>query len=204
MNPRDFKNLIFDFGGVILNIDIRRSMDAFKHYLPSNNIPENMLDHPALHAFEIGAMDEEDFYHQFSAALGIDVSMEMFTEAWNSLILDLPVARVELIKNLRNTHRTFLLSNTNSIHYQRVSEVVEQTIGHKEIDQYFEAAYYSHFLGLRKPDHTSFRYILENHDLIPEETALLDDNDDNLESAKQLGIQPFKISANRTIIDVFN
>ena len=125
----------------------------------------------------------------------------MIDVAWNSLLLDLPPERVELLKKLRENYRLFLLSNTSSIHITQVNKILEATTGIEKLDDLFEKVYYSYDMGLMKPDPAIYLQVLKEQGLEAEETLFLDDNADNIAAASKLGIDTIHVQKPVTILD---
>ena len=180
------KNIIFDLGGVILNIDYHKTIEAFEK-LGVQNFNEifsqfeqsNLTDR-----FEKGQLTEEEFHQNLVEISGIDFSFLQYREAWNTMLLDLPQSRIQLLKELSGKYRLFLFSNTNETHYKSFISKAED-----DFDEIFEKTYYSHQFGNRKPEPTSFQAILDEKHLIAEETLFVDDSIQHIESAQKLGIR---------------
>lgn len=207
MDPSKYKNIIFDFGGVILNIDVQRTISAFSsmaHESIADNTHQIITD-PLFYKFEMGLVSEPDFRKGICKLLGIPLeacSDDVFDHAWNALLLDIPVPRIELLKSLGGTHRIFLLSNTNSIHIRQVSEIVNSTIQEPSIDHLFENAYYSHQINMRKPNKDIYEHVLQQNQLDPSETLFLDDNEINFSGAHAAGISTMEV--NKDILEIFS
>ena len=116
------------------------------------------------------------------------------------MLLDLPPARLDLLKKMKNTHRTFLLSNTNEIHIQCFSKSLQQQIGVSDLSDYFEKVYLSYEINLRKPDVEIFKYVLDNNRLNPAETLFIDDSPQHIEGAKKLGIHTYWLDVKKESI----
>jgi len=207
LDPKNFKNLIFDFGGVIINIDPDRTVRKFQKLGPNLSSEDAMIviKDPLFGEFEKGHIGEEDLRFRICRLLNLDpkeVSNDAFDDAWNGMILDLPESRLHLLENLSKTHRIFLLSNTNSIHMRYVSKVVKRTIQKDSIDHLFEKAYYSFNMGMRKPDREIYDQVLNDNNLIASETLFLDDSPVNFSGAIEAGISTLEV--NRDILEIFS
>ncbi|MBX9850464.1 MAG: HAD-IA family hydrolase, partial [Cytophagaceae bacterium] len=121
--------------------------------------------------------------------------------AWNALLLDMPLERIQLVQKLGKKYRTFLLSNTNDIHIQKVNQILFEASGMKKLDELFETAYYSYKINLGKPDVAIYEYVLKDKNLRPEETVFIDDNKDNIEGAKKAGLHVILVQ-DKTIIEL--
>lgn len=109
--------------------------------------------------------------------------------AWNALLVGVPPGKHELLERLNEKYRTFLLSNNNEIHYAYCMEHIKQTYGVKDNSQFFEKTYYSHLMGMRKPDSEIFEKVLTENELVPYETLFIDDSPQHLATAQNMGIQ---------------
>ncbi len=110
--------------------------------------------------------------------------------------MDYPPARINLLADLKQKYRTFLLSNTNRIHYEFYNPIINQQFGYDGLESFFEKAYFSHEIGMKKPDSKIYKFVLENSNLIPAETLFIDDNKSNIEAASALGIQTLWLKDN--------
>jgi len=209
LNPLDYPNIIFDFGGVILNIDVQLTLDAFRSLNPGmeNGRIDDIVESKLFHDFEMGLVTEEEFQSGTCNILEIDqgsVSKKQFDSAWNALILDVPKSRLEVLQRLSEHYRLFLLSNTNSIHMRKVVNDIQINHGIPGIDELFEKVYYSHILHKRKPDIDIYEFVLRDSDLDPSQTIFLDDNPVNLEWAKRVGMATYEVGKEMDITEVFN
>ena len=134
--------------------------------------------------FETGKVDEDYFLQSIFTLLKGNASKEQIAQAWNSMLLELPAHRVEIIKQLKSKYRLFLLSNTNSIHINAVFEEHGKTV----FEELFEKIYLSHEIGIRKPDVACYEYVLRDANLKGSETVFVDDNRMNLKGAESAGI----------------
>ncbi|WP_448519453.1 HAD family hydrolase [Rhodoflexus sp.] len=206
MQPKDFPNIIFDLGGVILNLDIPRTIRAFSEitgkdfaqwYTQANQ--KALFD-----AFEIGKISPEEFRHALRKELGVPLSDAEIDNCWNAMLLDLPAERLQLLKQLKESKRTFLLSNTNAIHKTAFDQIIENQHSITGLGHLFEQDYYSHLLGMRKPHAEVFHYILETHGLRASETLFIDDSIQHIEGAKKAGLHALHLTAQTDIIHIFD
>ena len=204
MKNDKIKNIIFDLGDVILNIDVPVASLSFSKL--SGREQQEILDlfkeKDLFRQFETGSLDETGFRNYIRELLVFpDWTDDMIDTAWNSLLLDLPPERVELLKNLRTKYRLFLLSNTSSIHITQVNKILEAATGVKKLDDLFDKVYLSYEMGLMKPDPAIYQQVLEEQGLIAEETLFLDDNADNVKAAATLGIATIHVCKPTTILE---
>lgn len=193
------KNIIFDLGGVILNLDMPATEKAFRKLGGAHYEADAAKAHKAdiFNRFEIGAFSETEFLNQLSSLASHD---ELIT-AWTAMLLDIPSERIELLKNLKNEgYRIFLFSNTNVIHLRFIHTSVEQNFDGLPFDTLFEKAWYSHLIGHRKPNKEAFLFVLNDARLNPSETLFIDDNADNIKAAESVGIKGFLHPMNGDIL----
>lgn len=206
IQPNKYKNIIFDLGGVLLNIDYDITAKAFEklgipqfHKLFSKAEQNKTFD-----LYEKGLITSDEFRQALNNALRAPVSKEILDNSWNAMLLDLPPARLDLLKKVKQTHRTFLLSNTNEIHIQEFSHSLQQQFGVPDLSSFFEKVYLSYEIKLRKPDAEIFQYVLDNNQLDPAETLFIDDSPQHIEGAKKLGIHTYWLDVKKeSITDVF-
>lgn len=194
------KNIIFDLGGVILNIDYKLTVEAFKK-LGIDDFEEIFSQYKQSTLsddFETGRITELEFYEGIKTISGKDFTFEEYKNAWNALLLDLPKERINILKKLSKKYRLFLFSNTNETHYKEFVTKVES-----DFNTIFEKTYYSHQFGKRKPDSDSFLSILKENNLIIEETLFVDDSIQHIESANLLGIRTLLIQE-KPITELFD
>lgn len=200
------KNIIFDLGGVILNIDYRLTSQAFKN-LGLHNFDEKYSQAKQSHLFdrlETGAVAPDQFRQELKSYFSQTVSDTDLDTAWNAMLLDLPAQRIDLLKELSKKYRLFLLSNTNIIHYQAYSVYLKKTFGTMILGEIFEKQYLSFEIGMRKPNKDIFELVLNENKLLPSETLFIDDSIQHVEGASKTGIAAYHLQQNETIIDIFN
>ncbi|MDP4267888.1 MAG: HAD family phosphatase [Bacteroidota bacterium] len=187
---KKISNIIFDFGGVILDINPGLTEQAFHNLgLPNFNELYTLANQVDLFDYlEKGLISPNHFYSEIRKISGLDISDKQIMDAWNSMLLDIPPERVELLLNLKSRYRTFLLSNTNQIHYEYYSDNFQKVYGYCGLSDLFEKDYYSFMINMRKPDVEIFEYVLNDMNLKPEETIFIDDAPVNIEAAIKTGI----------------
>ncbi len=204
MKNANIKNIIFDLGDVILNIDVPLAYDEFVKLSGKEKaeILELVQKHQLFQKFETGQIDEPTFRNEVRSMLGLpDLEDETIDTAWNILLLDIPTERIELIQNLANHYKLFLLSNTSSIHITQVNKILQKTSGHASLDLLFEKVFLSYEMGLMKPDLKIYQDVLSQAAIKAEETIFLDDNADNIKAAASLGIEAIHVQKPLTILD---
>ena len=197
------KNIIFDLGGVLVNIDPDKTANAFAAL--GNKAPVDIINlHNSQNFFreyEKGLIDDQTFRKNICKFLGANISDEIIDKAWGALLIDIPPNKIALIDETRKEYRTFLLSNTNNIHRIKFEQVFRDITG-KELREYFEKVHYSYEMQARKPDAEIFLKVLDEHQLIAEETLLIDDSLPNIETARSLGMQTLHVDRNQEVIEI--
>jgi putative hydrolase of the HAD superfamily len=199
----NISTIIFDLGGVIMDIDVKKTLRAFSG-LGLNNVHEYFGHGFAASFFsdhEAGRITDEEFLQEIKNLLGGEVSDEAVVEAWNALLLRFPPERIALLKELKNRYRLFLFSNTNAIHQEKFNEIYRQSFP-GELDGLFEKAYYSHILGQRKPDVAGFEQIIQENRLDPKQTLFVDDALMNVEGAIKAGLKGLYLPPGIFITDI--
>ncbi|WP_460880660.1 HAD family hydrolase [Pontibacter rugosus] len=130
MDLKQIKNIIFDLGGVIINIDYGKSIEYLQKLCKDNcNIAFSQKEQSYLFdLYETGASSNEEFRNNLRQAYQIDATDEQIDDAWNAMLLDIPQERIDLLLALGKHYRVFLLSNTNAIHLKRFNEIVAHTL----------------------------------------------------------------------------
>ena len=201
---KPIKNIIFDLGGVFLNIDFSLTSKAFIDLgvFQFNEMFTQHFSNPLFELLETGKITEAEFYEAFRQETKMPLTNEQIKNAWNALLLDFPSDRIDWLENIANKYQVFLFSNTNQIHYNHFIEYFAAQFPGKNFDSFFIKAYYSQFLGLRKPYPESFQAILDEQGLHAEETLFIDDTFKNIEAAQALGLQTIHLKHPLTVLDL--
>ncbi len=202
------KNLIFDLGDVIIPIDLTAPVRNFAVLanLPEDEVRALWQQHNFINHYETGLIDDDAFrehvrkvlYQRTDAPEGW--ADEVIDTAWNTVLLDLPVERIERIKSLQTTHRLFLLSNTSPIHIRQVNRVLTE-LGQPTLEELFERVFYSYEVRMAKPLPDIYQHVLTEAGIIAGETAFFDDNEANIRAAAALGIRAVHVQPPKTILD---
>lgn len=198
------RHIIFDLGGVLLNIDYAATEKAFEA-LGVNDFRERysqLSQNTFFDDWETGKLGREEFILGMRTASGNDtLTDEQILNAWNAMLLDFPLRRLQLLQQLRNHYDLFLLSNTNEIHEAAFNALLMKTCGFNSIAHFFDKVYLSHRVGARKPGKEIFQQILDENGLQPEHTLFIDDSPQHIETANSLGIQTIYLEKGMTIED---
>ena len=208
LNQSVLKNLIFDLGDVIIPIDLTAPIRNFALLanLPEAEVTALWKQHDFINHYETGLIDDHAFRTHVRQVIGArngvsaDWADEVIDTAWNTVLLDLPVERIERIKALKGRYRLFLLSNTSPIHVRQVNRVLTK-LNQPTLERLFERVFYSYEVRLAKPSPEIFRYVLTEAGLVADETAFFDDNAANIRAAAGLGIQAVHVEPPLTLLD---
>jgi putative hydrolase of the HAD superfamily len=206
MNLQSIDAIIFDLGGVILNIDYNKTAKAFEacgfegfSRLYSQGGQSELFD-----ALEQGKISEEAFVEKIIGCSGNKLNHSQVIKAWNAMLLDLPMVRIHLLQNLRNSGiKIFLLSNTNSIHEKAYLEHMDALLGEGAFYKLFNKVYLSHRIQTRKPLPEAFNLILKENGLSTGRILFIDDSIQHIEGAKKVGLKTYFLRSPETIEQVF-
>lgn len=193
------KTIIFDFGDVFLDLDkaaTKRELEKLKISEFSEEMIENNLQ------YEKGLITSEEFVGAYCSNFP-QLSKEAFTKSWNAILVKFPEHRLRFLQQLseKGKYELILLSNTNDIHIEWVKQNVDFF---EEFKKCFDAFYLSQELNLRKPDHSIFEFVLQQHNLDPQETLFIDDTPENTEAAAELNIHTWNIDpSSQDVVDLF-
>ena len=194
MSVSTIHNIIFDLGGVILNIDPQLTVDAF-HNLGWNNFYEannQSLNKELFYNLEQGSSSPEAFRENVRKMIDAQIDDQQIDTAWTAMILDIPADRVNYLVELKKNYKLYLLSNTNEIHRIKFHHDFERDFGYSFYNL-FEHNFYSHEMMMRKPDQQIYLKAMEEANLIPEETLFIDDMEENTVAANFTGMKVLHI-----------
>jgi len=205
MELSGIKNIIFDLGGVILDIDVLRTIKGFKR-IGLGEISDASIAHssfPFLEKYETGRISTEEFRDELRKAAGTEVTDDLIDAVWNDMLIGIEPGKIDLLIRLRSQYRLILLSNTNAMHEVIYNNMLKEITGIGNLRELFDDVYYSHTIHMRKPDREIFDYVLSVGGLVPEETLYIDDSKMHIDSAAQLGIVCYHLIAGDSILHIF-
>lgn len=192
---KGIKNIIFDLGGVLLDIDTGKTNEAFEKL----GVPDFKNNYslykasPLFDDLERGKLSEPEFYDGIRQISKLPLPDKDIRDAWNALILDFRMDSLQHLDMLKSRYSLYLLSNTNSIHHAAFHRSFAEQTGGRNFDDYFTKAYYSHQVGLRKPDKEIYDLVLLEAGIVAGETIFIDDLLKNIEAAAALGIHTHQL-----------
>ncbi len=184
------KNIVFDYGDVFINLDKPATVRVL-HELGVKDISEEMMNVYKL--YEVGGIATDEFVNRFKE-LYPNIPSHKFIDAWNAILLDFPLHRLDFIKELKASgeYRLFLLSNTNDLHISWIQNDWGMEL-YNEFKDCFEQFYLSHEINLRKPNLNIYEFVLSENGLLAKETFFIDDTQENTDAAAELGIKVWNI-----------
>ena len=200
---KNIDNIIFDLGNVILNIDYQNTIDAFEKIgVPNASIfysKSSQLN--IFNQLETGRISKQNFILEIQKFVP-KASASQIINAWNALLEDLPNERLEILKNIKDKFSIFLLSNTNTIHIEKIID----KLGKKKYEEFynlFDKVYYSHEVKLRKPNADIFKLVIKENCLSIKNTLFIDDSIQHIESAKKIGLKTYHLDGDETLESIF-
>lgn len=205
LNNHQIKDIVFDFGGVLLDIDINLTLEAFRK-LDITGVKGADI-HPMNSGLfldlELGLISTAEFVDGIrKCSKDADLSDQQILEAWNALLLDYDIRRFELLEKLRENYGVYLLSNTNLPHRENFIAKFESETG-RNLEAYFDKVFYSDVMHMRKPDVEIYQSLLDQTGLDPRTTLFIDDNAHNLVGANEVGIHTYHLAKPETVLDLF-
>ena len=195
--------LIFDFGGVIINLDYSKPVDEFKKLgiLDSKKLYSKKEQTKLFDSLECGQISDVTFLNEIRKKSNTN-DLELIKKAWNSILLNIPEERVHLLKKLSSKYKLFLLSNTNSIH---LKEIIT-SYGEKKWKNFisiFNDVYFSNQIGMRKPNENIFFHVINKNKLDVSKTLFIDDSPQHIKTAKKIGFKTYHLTNKEDIISLF-
>lgn len=195
----NIKNIIFDLGGVLLNINYHLTIDAFKK-LGVRNFDAFFTQARQTQLFDRldkGEVSPEDFREELREISNLPLKDNEIDKAWNAMLLDFPKKKIQLLQQVQKNYRTFLLSNTNAIHYPAYTRTLKRVHDIDSLKDLFEQQYLSHEVGMRKPDTEIYKHVLDQNQLEAEETLFFDDTLQHVEGAGKAGLYAWWIDLSK-------
>ncbi|MEO8763789.1 MAG: HAD family phosphatase [Ginsengibacter sp.] len=196
--------IIFDLGAVLLDIDYNLTRTAFEK-LGVGHFDDMYSQKSADRLFrnlETGKISDEDFYIEMNKCTGLQLSPAEIKQAWCAMLLHFREKSLLFLDQLKPKYRLFLLSNTNHIHIPEFNKMYHEKNRDKPFAGFFEKAYYSSEMGLRKPDAECYEWVLHEQKLEPGKTIFVDDSIQNVEAARNVGMQAILLEPGMYIEDL--
>lgn len=206
MSYLSIKNIVFDLGGVILDINPALSYEAFANILNAET-PDTIIKHlkknDYFNQLETGKISPHKFRNEIRRFADNELSDNTIDTAWSCMLVNFPQERIDLLKKLKSQYRTFLLSNTNAIHERYFTNLLKTQTDVENLSELFEKVYYSHELKSRKPTPEAFQKMIKDAQINPEETLFIDDLEENIKAAQTLKIKTVHLTPAMNIVELF-
>lgn len=201
----EIKNIILDFGGVIIDVDYQRVADSFNKLGAGNfeTLYTQKKQAGFFDAFEKGEIPEEQFRKELRQYLPDGITDLQIDAAWNSMVGSIPQPRMDFLQQLKKDYRLFLLSNTNSIHARDFTKKLNEQFGSGCLEKLFDRIYLSFQTGMRKPDAEIYNKVMAENQLSPSETVFIDDSIQHVEGARRAGLTALHLDLNKTVLEKF-
>jgi putative hydrolase of the HAD superfamily len=183
------KNIIFDLGNVIVDIDEPRSYQELRALVAPDK--EGEAEQKILQwtrNFEVGEMSSSEFVSALGDVMRSEVSSKEVINAWNAMLLDIPFERLRLMDRLRDRYAVYILSNTNALHLEWVNDFLQKNYKIESLDAVCDGAFYSHLLKDRKPERTIYEKMLNAAGLRASESVFYDDKPENVAAGLASGM----------------
>ena len=202
---KKIRNIVFDLGGVLVDLDFKAAINGLQK-AGFANVKEQLQAFDCegiFQKFELGEMTADEFRSAIRENSTVSLTDEEVDGLWNAMLLEVPREKLELILHLRGKYMVYLLSNTNSIHWDYVCKNAFNYRGFR-VNDYFEETFLSFEMHLAKPDKAIFEKVLEEANLLPEETLFIDDSEANCKAASELGIHTHHYHIGEDLKELFN
>ena len=197
------KNLLFDLGGVIMNIRRQNAVDALIKIgmADADSFLGDYSQQGPFLKLEEGAISESEFRNEIRVLIPVDVTDEQIDDAFCHFLLGIPKYRLDALENLHKSYKIYMLSNTNSIMWNSVISDEFKKVGH-DINYYFDGLVTSFEAKCVKPDAKIFNSVVENFNIKPEETIFFDDSQANIDAAAALGFKTAYVMPGTEFMDL--
>ena len=195
--------LLFDLGGVIVDLDYNKTIEAFEGIgLEDAEHLYNQFDQSKIFdEFEIGSISGEEFIGLLQEKIPHKVSQSKIKEAWNAMILGFEKSKLEQIKRYSDKIPCYLLSNTNDIHLEYIQTLL-QDVPFKNLELLFTKRYYSHIIGKRKPHKETFEWVLNDMGYAPDEVLFIEDSPQHIQGAEAVKLNTLFYTEGRSLDEI--
>ena len=202
---KKIRNIVFDLGGVLVDLDFKAAINGLQE-AGFANVKEQLMafDRGGIfQKFEVGEITADEFRTAIRENSNVTLTDEEVDALWNLMLLEIPREKLELILKLRGKYMVYLLSNTNSIHWDYVCKNAFNYRGFR-VEDYFEETFLSYEMHLAKPDKAIFEKMLHDANLLVEETLFIDDSEANCKAAEEVGIHAHHYHIGDDLTEIFN
>ncbi len=201
----NIKNIIFDIGGVLVDLDLERCLESFKAIGFEDAKSMVSCYHPAsfFGAMERGEITIDQFCDEIRKASGVNMTNEQISAAYSSLLVEIPIEKLRLIKSLRDRgFKIYALSNISELLMNYVLKFFEADS--LSADDYFDKMFLSYQMGVMKPDPKIYELLISQSGIDPSQTLFIDDAEKNITAAREFGLQVYLASAKEDFSHLFD
>jgi len=200
MELEKFDAIIFDLGGVLIQLNYEKTVEAFTAIgVDDFQAMYSQAEQTAIFDnYETGKISTQQFVNSLKNYLPVSVTPNQIVAAWNAMILEFTSENLLFIEQLSKSHRLYLLSNTNDIHFQKVERMLAK-VSSKKLGDYFEKMYLSQEIGMRKPNSDVFQYVCHDASLNPAKTLFIDDTEQHILGAQSIGLNTYLFPQNQLL-----
>lgn len=195
--------LLFDLGGVIVNLDYSKTIEAFEAIGLKNaeRLYNQFSQSKIFDEFEIGTISEQEFIHLLQKQISRKTSQDEIKKAWNAMILDFDKSKLEQIKAYSDKIPCYLLSNTNEIHLEYIQKKLQE-MPFKNLELVFNKCYYSNIIGKRKPQKETFEWVLNDMGYLAKDVLFIEDSSQHIMGAKNSGLNTLHYTNDKNIGEI--
>ncbi len=204
INLQNIEAIIFDLGGVIIEVEMETPYQKLLEISPRKD--DKLLSElkQIAYQYEIGKLSDLTFLSQIKDAAQVDLDLTVLEELWNRMLKCVPEYMGDLLAKIQQNKRTFILSNTNPIHIREVKKRFAQNVKNYTFESLFERIYYSHEIGLHKPERAIYDYVVKTAKLNPASTLFIDDNYNNVLEGSKYGLQTIHLNPPMNLVQIFS
>ena len=183
------KNIIFDFGDVLIDLDKEKFTNRLEKFIGATTSKQRIQLEKIFIDLEIGSITIAEMVNSIGQVIDRPISGDKMIAVYNSMLLYIKPERFRFLDELKSKYNLYLLSNTNIIHLSWIYDYLDREYDMLDFDErFFIKTYYSHLIGMRKPNRDIYEFVLEDANLVASETMFIDDNADNIKMANEVGI----------------
>lgn len=181
------KHIIFDFGNIFVDLDFDEVNLGIQTYVGMGMKGVYLRHSEVFDSYERGDLSEKDF---LDAVSKVGIPRNKVAAIWNSMIVGIPPHRIDFIKSLPSKYDIFLFSNINTLHESEVNRLMlaQNNMSLEDFRKLFKGSWFSHHIGMRKPDAEGFELIIKETGINPSETIFIDDSAINVQGAVEMGM----------------
>jgi FMN phosphatase YigB (HAD superfamily) len=194
---KEVEHIIFDLGGVLLNIDMTRIVNGFGRILYPNEEAGVYVRQKLVPDYETGRISTNEFLAYLETHLKSEFDRNEVINVWNSIFLDFPKERLDMLDELKKNYQVHLLSNINDMHADQFETRFKNWFN-EDPRKYFHKFFYSHQIGKRKPDVDTFVWVAREINSDPTKILFIDDLEENILGAKNAGLNAEHLDLTQT------